>query len=1032
MPTNHIYDSNGNNKGSLALAETPIGSRRAVSRTIQDKIASVTSGVMNGNYERLISLFPGVSIEHGCIVPGSENMLYFQPRVSSEDYGTLCALNKILKFFAHIPARHNQGDMSQADFLDKLSRLIERIGGWGIIDPSLIEFLRANTLSTGQQGHDQEYNDANRFRAMQIVQTQILNRMNEMPMTRKVIRRANVLARAWAAEACLAIFNNINASRLSAYSQQSFDIMTVAALAIKDYAHVRGSRLDNNERSTPALSQSDAVQRSFAAFNDRIRSIARQLIHARINSTGAIDYSEGGPAFEFNGYRINVVMAYIIMDRVILRYQHNKAHGNTHAHMDGNFWPNDDRTLPIIMGSWNKKHEQTCILVQECARLIAKFHPIPNTNGDGWTVDLGASHDDVSVNAGVNADIRVCTGCNAIGRAQEGTLFAHGDTYMGGRINYPSRPNACYCENCVPNRFVRVFDTGDWESRSETAQIEFVLHRSTGERTSNARVGLSSMGFYRALERLSETCATCGSRVYDSAKMSAYIDNEGNAERQALIRSMANGIPLNSDLGGRIYLSAGRSPSSENYNMRLNYKAEVHDSGNPTVVCPRCCNLNALYQDPNTGLYYSSIDNSPMAPEYGYKVPDPSGRFSSRCLGIEFETGPGSSNVNGKDEFLNERCSDPYHVWNIHSDGSLMGGACEITTPPVAGLAIVKAVDAMFELAKKYGFSIENRQAGMHIHCDTTDLFEAMMPYRNEWLKNRESTNTIYHRFCKAYGKFGDALAQISRQFVSAYRRHNQYCSGGFGIRSWSVPSGDPMSAHESTVGGGRQAVCVHMHNGYSKRSKVTYTLENRIWPSSNSKEYTLARAELTQRSVDRFIELAMPFLQQRGDERAEAYRALMEYVDAMSSVAPFTRDRLPLAQIVRIPDLVCDLIGMSSEGKAALIKLHRRFFYISYYAHEHGLTMNSPEIIAMRDESLHNSGASEAVFSSLLCAEEVAGIMAQKGFGNIRNQVSRTPLATPDAIVMMDTTMSSTAHQPIVTDQSDLCGDAPLSRTHH
>lgn len=1047
MPTINIYDATGIFKGQIVRVDFPsshIPASKAINNTQHLKLSNVMGGNNNGRYERLLQAFPGID-PRGGILPDTCGLAYYQPTLADggHEIGSLYAVNKLLRFAGCITMRPIPTSISMDDFLVRLGCMIEKVGGWDYLNPEFIEFVRGNLAAphtirtmTSDFTIAVEYDEANMQRSMNTIQSMVMKGISTSSSVRKILRRNNVMARAWAAEMFLAMYGHLNSGTMSPASEEAVEVASISSLAIRDYAKVRGSRLDDSDRIIPALTRTDAVQRSFNTYNDRLKKAYDRMVASRINN-GNINFSEGGPAFDFNGYKVNVVMAYAIIVKVIKRFAYLRSQGNTANHLDGNFWVNGDPGMPIIPGRWNEKHMAACRLVQECARVITKYYPVPATGSDGaadgeqlWAVDFGTEHADISVNATLNANIRTCCVCGHLSDGNSGDIIKHGETCEGAALHNPGYPNRGYCTSCLPGHFNRVFDDNLWVTRNDCVTIELSVYDSSGHRSGNARSARCSQTFNHLLSRCVESCPTCGSRTYSPERMSQFTDTDTRV--QELIRSMANGVPISSPLAAAISASTGRAHNpTGGGSLRLNHSAEIWDNGCCVRVCPRCANISSLYLDPISGRYYSNIDNSPSAPEYGYKVPDPDGRWLQRCVGIEFETGPGSSRVAGKDEYLNSRCSDQIHVWNIHSDGSLMGDACEITTPPVGGLAIKMAVDAMFSLAKDKGFFIENRQAGMHVHCDITDLFHAMLPHRDAWLKQRSSGNTIYHRFCTQFGRFGDALATLSRHFVSAYRRHNTYCSGGFGIRSWSVPSDDPMSGYQTSVGSGRQAVCVHMHNGYSKRTKVTYTLENRIWPSSNSKEYTMARTELTQKAVDKFVSFAIPFLENK-EGRNEALKALTMFVDEFTAIAPYNRG-LPMApeDLVHVPDKACDMLGISDEGREALKKLHRRFFYITYYAQEHSLSMTSPEIIALRNESLRNSGTSE---SSVTHPDEVAGIMLQKGFGDIRTSNARTggPLADPPSMVVMDTLITSHASNPIATDVSDLCAEAPLSRIHH
>jgi hypothetical protein len=119
------------------------------------------------------------------------------------------------------------------------------------------------------------------------------------------------------------------------------------------------------------------------------------------------------------------------------------------------------------------------------------------------------------------------------------------------------------------------------------------------------------------------------------------------------------------------------------------------------------------------------------------------------------------------------------------------------------------------------------------------------------------------------------------------------------------------------------------------------------------------------------------------------------------------------------------DLFGLSDETKAALDAIHRRYFYISYYAHEHNLSMGSPEITNLVKESLRSVGINDRTVDDPMAYTELAGILAAKG---LSSPTVPDTLRVLHHTMNMDTTIASLACDPMATDASDLSSAAPLS----
>jgi hypothetical protein len=1023
-----FINSQARKQGILFIPEVPPGERT----TTQARMISALCNIFTTNTDdnlRVAAIqekLPGFNPDQDY---AGQGVFYIHCPVGTPDnYPTLAAIHRIGRTVQSVPSRSAAPSDSRITTLSYIASLCEtmrEVGAWSVFNQDVVTAFigslftpNGSRMQTSSNSTYTEYDEANVMQFFAAIVEATRGAATDFVPKRVMLRKSSLLAQAWRCEVVLSVMQNFNWQHLSFASTHALDVICASAKAVYEYTKLRGVRPDQPDHTIPMLGRNEAVQDAFRKYNNRICEALEQ------DESGNMDHA--GPAFVMpDGFKVNVKMAYLIVKKIVRRRQELIDQGNHNSPCDGHFWMNNTASLPILKGNGNSKHIQLLAMLMDASAVVVNFAPvaIKSNMGTGWSIDYGDQHDDVSSNNTIYASIKTCMSCGAMssGHRGEPNMYTNGDKMPGHEtiINADTLKNKHACENCVGSVVFYVIDKNEWVGRQEFSQIETVVNR--GPERVAARSFRISKDMGKALVPFYKSCKTCGSAAFNSSDI-----EKVDEKYRGLMTALSNGVMSDSPLGVACSTSIGRS-AERGLTYRMNTRVGIWDSGVEMQVCHRCSNIGALYTDPKTGKLYSNIDSSPSAPDYGYKVPDPEGRWLQRCVGIEFETGPGSSNAKDKDAFLNERCSDGIHVWNIHGDGSLMGGACEITTPPVGGKAIPMAVDAMFALAKKAGFMIENRQAGMHVHTDITDLFEVMLPVRMKYGQGDKEAGKVYAKFANYMGTFGDAVSQISRQFVSSFRRHNQYCSGGFGIRSWSVSGSDPLATYQSKVGNGRQAMCLHMHNGYSKRTKVTYTFENRIWPSSNSKDYTLARTELTQRAVDIFCTLAIAFL--KGEEGSE--KSIKDWTNALIEVAPFVSmtdsGLYAPAFTVGIPDKVATLLSLSPQAVDALKKLHKRFFWITYYAHERGLSMDSAEIIEMRRQSLAQAGG-QGNFSGIGRANEVAGIMLQK---QIASTTRVMPLQDPSSLVMMDTIMSSGYCEPFATDESDLVSSALVQVKH-
>ena len=1041
MAHTRIYPDGGNPNSSIANRATkPVGIlwfNETPSVNIADNGTNSSSPeyLAQSALYRLVRLNPVVSTIATArptfapnVAAGFGSALYYLPLSDELDYGKLCQISRLAR--SYMAGYDGQCDADQIEI--KLPELVDMFFGAvdeigiGIDTATLKRLIKSgftphsasdNRWSVSGVNADRIERDYNTFKMLldylNVWSSSCLSGRN---ITRKVYRNAKKLAEGWGLEAMMAMGNHASHGNIFTLRRKDQEFYKRMVRIVGEYYELRGSRLDQGDQPHALLNPSDPVSSSFRLYTERIIQVSENL---NTDSSMRTDTSfiEGGEAVTYCDYKINVKMAYYICAKIFGRILQARKEGNPHTNFNGMIWKPGvsvrNSALPVVHGPGVIKYYNTIDMVEQCIKLIIEHPPI-GVEGGGHTASLG-QHADVSGNLAINSALSICSECSVV--SPVGGLITQGTPIKGKTVDLLGRTelDQCVCMTCYGRRFVYAIDVDAFVPAIATEVITVGTYNSRGQRTGNRREVRITLRTRDEIRDRWSQCSHCGNAT---ARGRALVPGTLDPRAELFVTTIFGtdtqqpGVALpETELGMRFRFSQGNITSPVGF--AVGTSVDIWDGSTARSVCTQCFDLSSLYLDSATNKYYSNVDASPSAPEYGYKPEDASGRFLPRVIGIEFETGPGSACVPDKDSFLNSRCSDGLHVWNIHTDGSLMGGSCEITTPPVGGLAIPMAVNAVFELAKGR-FQIENRSAGMHIHTDITDLFMIMLPIHQQWhsilrsVGSKDPRLKLYSDFAALFGNFGDALSQLSRKFVSAFRRHNSYCAGGFGIRSWSVSEDDPLAKYQSPLtAGGRTAVCIHQHNGYSKRKCVTYTLENRIWPSSNSKEYTLARCELTQKAVDMFCQVAKQVLT-GGD------------LDPLRSFIS-TFSRLNELDVHLLVPSVCDTLHISPEGRAGLDKLHRRYFWVSYYAHEHNLSMSSQQIRDLISSSMAGMGVKSSDLGSADMRAEVAGIMAQKGFLPSQDSNVTYTLGDSSRMVVMDTLISSLNGDPVATDQSDL-----------
>lgn len=356
------------------------------------------------------------------------------------------------------------------------------------------------------------------------------------------------------------------------------------------------------------------------------------------------------------------------------------------------------------------------------------------------------------------------------------------------------------------------------------------------------------------------------------------------------------------------------------------------------------------YTDPS-GLVWRSIDEAASNEPIYLTSEHQSTRFIDRAVGIEFETGTGFPVNNKCDAFLKFMKSKHAHTaaapWAIKSDGSLASGAVEVVTPPMKGHAIEVGVKAFFDASEKFKFATENYQAGGHIHVEVTDMFDAL-----ETLYNNEGRDKL-RRVGVVIGYAMAAILKVARDFVSRRRREYHYCSGSPGVRRAS-----PLIQHfmdhfldgrgmAGLVTDGRAGLEFQYRNtvqggnsyGGGNRRATNYTMEFRIWPSSNSAARVMARAELSQKMVNWVVGIVTECIQNGCTK--EALAAATSKVDHLKSVLPLSDgsgkfDELYNKRCTLIP-AITEIFGLSPECAKVLSSIHHQFFGPTYKAFEAG-----------------------------------------------------------------------------------------------
>lgn len=340
-------------------------------------------------------------------------------------------------------------------------------------------------------------------------------------------------------------------------------------------------------------------------------------------------------------------------------------------------------------------------------------------------------------------------------------------------------------------------------------------------------------------------------------------------------------------------------------------------------VC-RCCSDDDESED-----FYRATINIPS-------IGNTTKQFTQRTIGIEFETQENANQLSFIQALKNKLTR-----WGIHEDGSLPSDALEFVTNPLSGHIIQNEVIDFYDLCDKYGVQIQGKSAGMHIHTDAHELFDIIGKHQEmAWVigtakeyttrlnikgsliskKNSEYGETYYSRVDNDFADeieyadvpeevmimFGNAFVNLTRCFIGKNRALNTYCTNPFAFRN----KGSKPKELKKTNSVSYPAIAV--------RSMKTF--EFRLFPSTGSRNYALARIELSQKLVDHMVKL---MTEQKSWDRIspDVMPDMYKFFELCASVNH--QDSVLPTNIVQ---KLGDMIGLSDECQSSLQNIYTRY----------------------------------------------------------------------------------------------------------
>lgn len=341
--------------------------------------------------------------------------------------------------------------------------------------------------------------------------------------------------------------------------------------------------------------------------------------------------------------------------------------------------------------------------------------------------------------------------------------------------------------------------------------------------------------------------------------------------------------------------------------------------------------------DDEEETYYRSTSKLPT-------IGDCTKQFNGkRTIGIEFETQENAYQLSFIKALKNKLTR-----WGIHEDGSLPDDALEFVSNPISGHIIQNEVIDFYDLCDKHGVQIQGDSAGMHVHVDANELFDIIGRHQgmtwgnataneirtrlniqgsliiNTSKRTNEYGTTIYtHYYTRANDNFvdeiqhsdipeevmimfGNAFVNLTRCFIGKKRALNNYCSRPFAFRD----KGSKPKELKKTNTVSYPAIAVRSYK----------TFEFRLFPSTGSRNYALARIELSQKLVEHMVKLMTE--QKSWDCISPLVMPDMYKFFELCASANLQDDVLP----INIVDKLGDMIGLSDECRSSLQRIYQRF----------------------------------------------------------------------------------------------------------
>ena len=384
------------------------------------------------------------------------------------------------------------------------------------------------------------------------------------------------------------------------------------------------------------------------------------------------------------------------------------------------------------------------------------------------------------------------------------------------------------------------------------------------------------------------------------------------------------------------YISGNTTYSASNYDVNVCGECYSNDYS-------YCSSCETDYHNSDSCRCYDDQDyndDDSVQPEQRPQVGVATPQFNLRTIGIEFETGSGASNKDYQSEF---RLKFPN--WRIDYDGSLCDDGREFVSNPISGHIIQNNVIEFYELCKSFNVELQHQSAGQHIHVYCGDIYDLIGNHQQRVWHNGtahdkvdkrtiigslvQSDEDVYYTFKGTTDEngnkvdriehidlqdvpeetvllMGNAFVNLARCFISINRMRNTYCSSPFGHRS----KGSKPSVLKKTSNFSYPAIAL----------RNLRTMEFRLFPSTSSVNYSLARIELAQKLTQYMYESLSKDSNYFGGITPENMPNVFRILNLSATV--MHTDKVYPADLV---DKLADMIGLSNQCKSSLNAIYKR-----------------------------------------------------------------------------------------------------------